>query len=55
VVFDAAAIRDRAEYPDPHHHAEGVVHVVVNGTFVLEGGAMTGARPGRFLARARRR
>ncbi|HEX4931547.1 MAG TPA: amidohydrolase family protein, partial [Gemmatimonadaceae bacterium] len=53
VVFDPAAIRDRSAYTDPHHYAEGVVHVLVNGAFVLQAGAMTGAMPGRFLARKR--
>ncbi|MEZ4415940.1 MAG: amidohydrolase family protein [Gemmatimonadota bacterium] len=54
VVFDPVAIANRSEYTDPHHYAEGVVHVLVNGAFVLEQGAMTGARPGRFLERGRR-
>lgn len=54
VVFDPATIRDRAEYTDPHHYAEGVVHVVVNGELVLKDGAMTGAKPGRVLERRRR-
>ena len=53
VVFDPATIRDRATYTDPHHYAEGVVHVAVNGTLVLRNGAMTGAKPGRFLERKR--
>ncbi len=54
VVFNPATIVDRAQYTDPHHYAEGVVHVLVNGTFVLRAGVMTGARPGRFLRRMRR-
>jgi N-acyl-D-aspartate/D-glutamate deacylase len=53
VVFNAATIRDRSTYLDPHHYPEGVRHVVVNGTVVLQDGAMTGARPGVFLARGR--
>jgi len=28
-----------------------VVHLMVNGTFVLENGALTRAKPGRFLTR----
>ncbi len=54
VVFDAMEIGDRASYIDPHHYAAGVVHVVINGTLVLEDGDMTGARPGIFLERTRR-
>jgi N-acyl-D-aspartate/D-glutamate deacylase len=53
VVFDLAAIQDRAGYTDPHQYSEGVIHVLVNGSFVLRDGSMTGADPGRFLTRAR--
>ena len=53
VVFDPDSIADRAQYTDPHHYAEGIVHVLVNGQFVLRDGAMTGAKPGRFLQRGR--
>lgn len=53
VVFDAATIADRSSYDDPHHHSVGVEHVVVNGVPVLRGGAMTEARPGRVLRRAK--
>ncbi|MBV8520089.1 MAG: D-aminoacylase [Acidobacteria bacterium] len=49
VVFDPATVRDVATYEDPHHFAEGVADVVVNGTPVLRDGAMTGALPGRIL------
>lgn len=51
VVFDPDAIEDRATYVDPHHYAVGVRDVIVSGTFVLENGSMTGARPGHFLQR----
>jgi N-acyl-D-amino-acid deacylase len=53
VVFDFATIADRSTYLEPHQYANGVRHVVVNGTLVLDDGEMTGARPGTFLARAR--
>ena len=53
VVFDPETIRDRAEYTDPHHYPEGVVHVLVAGIPVLQDGEMTSARPGRFLDRKR--
>ncbi|HSB62471.1 MAG TPA: amidohydrolase family protein, partial [Vicinamibacteria bacterium] len=52
VVFDAGAVRDRATFDDPHRYPEGIVHVLVNGTPVVEGGAHTGARPGRVLRKA---
>lgn len=53
VAFDADKVRDLASYTDPHHYSTGVVHVLVNGTLVLDGGALTGAKPGRFLPRKR--
>ena len=48
VVFDPAAINDRASYAQPARPSGGIRHVLVNGEFVvLEGRLMTGARPGR--------
>ena len=49
VVFDFAGVRDVSTYEDPHHFSEGVSHVLVNGTAVLQEGKMTGALPGRVL------
>jgi dihydroorotase/N-acyl-D-amino-acid deacylase len=49
VVFDPATVRDRATFERPHHYAEGVSLVVVNGEIVLEGETVTAARPGRVL------
>jgi N-acyl-D-aspartate/D-glutamate deacylase len=49
VVFDLNAVRDVAEYTDPHHYSEGMVHVMVNGVPVIAEGAFIGARPGRVL------
>ena len=46
VVFDPAMIADTATFFEPHRYAAGVEHVLVNGTFVVEGGKITGARPG---------
>src|SRR5687768_363388 len=51
VVFDPKTVRDVSTYEDPHHFSEGVSHVIVNGTPVLENGTMTGALPGRILRR----
>jgi N-acyl-D-aspartate/D-glutamate deacylase len=48
VVFDPAAITDRASYAHPARPSGGIRHVLVNGEFVvLEGRLMAGARPGR--------
>ena len=51
-VFDPATVTDRSTYARGRTDAEGVDHVVVNGTLVLEAGEPTGATPGRALKRA---
>ncbi len=51
VLFDPARIIDHATYDDPHRYAEGVSHVIVNGVAVIDGGKLTGAKPGRPLRR----
>ena len=51
VIFDPERIRDVASYEDPHHQSEGVVHLLVNGTLVIEDESLTGARSGRVLYR----
>lgn len=48
-AFDAATIVDRSTFTDPHHYSEGVRHVLVNGTLVIDQGVHTGARPGSVL------
>ena len=50
-IFDPAAVTDRATYAAGRTPAEGVDHVLVNGTLVLENGEPTGATPGRALRR----
>jgi N-acyl-D-amino-acid deacylase len=50
VVFDPAAVADRATFEKPHQYAVGMKHVFVNGVQVLEHGEHTGAKPGRALA-----
>jgi N-acyl-D-amino-acid deacylase len=49
VVFDAAAVRDEATFHDPHRFPTGILHVLVNGAVVVEGGRHTGRRPGRVV------
>jgi len=49
VVFDPAAIEDRATFERPHQYAVGMRHVFVNGVQVLKDGEHTGAMPGRAL------
>jgi N-acyl-D-aspartate/D-glutamate deacylase len=49
VVFDRDTISDQATYTDPHRYPTGIHHVMVNGHFVIRGGALTGERPGRWI------
>jgi len=49
VVFDPAAIADRATFESPHQYAVGVRQVFVNGSQVIKNGEHTGAKPGRAL------
>ena len=49
VVFDPAKLKVRSTYDDPHQFSEGMVHVLVNGRFVLRDSRMTGQLPGRVL------
>lgn len=50
VVFDPAAVADRATFGDPHRLSAGVSEVLVNGKIAISGGAFTGELPGRALA-----
>ena len=52
VVFDPAGIGDPSTYEAPHQYATGIDWVLVNGRVVVEGGAHTGALPGRVLSPA---
>lgn len=51
-IFDPVTIIDRSTYEAGRTLAEGVDHVLVNGTLVLENGEPTGATPGRALRRS---
>lgn len=49
VILDPETVADHASWSDPRRYATGVVHVLVNGNFVLDNGKHTGATPGRFV------
>ena len=49
VVFDPAAVADRATFERPHQLSAGVRDVFVNGVSVVRGGRHTGAKPGRVV------
>lgn len=51
VVFDLDEINDPATFQEPHQLADGMVHVLVNGSFAIENGAFSGTLPGRVLSR----
>ncbi|MDH5311933.1 MAG: D-aminoacylase [Gammaproteobacteria bacterium] len=48
-VFDADTVQDQATYTDPHRYPLGIEHVMINGEFVIRGGALTGNRPGVWI------
>lgn len=49
VAFDPETVASRATYADPLHYSAGIPYVAVNGQLVVDGGAITAARPGRAL------
>ena len=51
VVFDLAAVRDRATYPQPHQFSEGMKRVFVNGRLALVDGNVTDGLAGLVLKR----
>ena len=55
VVFDPARIIDRATFEQPAQYSDGIIHVLVNGIFVVRGSSLVpGVTPGRPI-RFRRR
>lgn len=53
VVFDMETITDEATFFEPHRHASGIDHVLVNGAFVVEDGEILRTLPGKVI-RSRR-
>jgi len=52
VVFDLDKVADHATFVAPNQTASGMVHVIVNGTSVIDGGKLdTTVRPGRPVRR----
>ena len=51
VLFDPAKVQDKATYAQPHQFSEGFDMVLVNGVPVVEGGKVTGLKPGKVLRR----
>ena len=53
VVFDMETIADQATFFEPHQHAAGIDHVIVNGEFVVEDGEILYALPGEVIGSRR--
>ncbi|CAN5594466.1 D-aminoacylase [soil metagenome] len=51
VIFDAATVRDAANYETPTRPAEGIDAVIVNGVVTWQHGAHAGARGGQVIVR----
>ena len=49
VVFDPATVGDRATFEAPHQYPTGILHVIVNGRFVIRDGEQTGQLSGRVV------
>ena len=49
VVFDPETVRANSTFEEPKQYPDGISHVLVNGTLVVESGVHTGALPGRAL------
>jgi N-acyl-D-amino-acid deacylase len=49
VVFDMETIADEATFFEPHQHASGIDHVIVNGEFAVEGGEILYTLPGTVI------
>ncbi len=54
VVFDPAAIADRATFAEPIQFPSGIDYVIVNGAITVDHGQHTGARAGHVLRKAQR-
>ena len=49
-LFDVGRVRDMATFENPLQHSAGIVHVIVNGTFVVRDEQLVaGARPGKAV------
>ncbi len=48
-VFEPATVDSNATYESPRNHPDGIVHVLVDGTFVVRDGTTTGSLPGQAI------
>ncbi len=52
VVFDPSTIIDTGTFEEPNQYPQGIAHVFVNGSHVVQNGTHSGNHPGRALRRA---
>lgn len=52
-IFDEATVGEKGTYFDPAHFPEGIKHVIINGTPVLQDGVYNGKLCGRVLRKQR--
>jgi dihydroorotase/N-acyl-D-amino-acid deacylase len=55
VIFDAATVKDRSTFAEPHQYPVGIETVIVNGTVAVRNSLPTGVRAGRVVMRQDRR
>ncbi len=53
VIFDLDELSDRATFFEPHQHADGIEHVLINGVFAVRDGQIEHTLPGRVLPSTR--
>ena len=53
VIFDLETLADQATFFEPHQHATGIDHVLINGEAVVENGEILYRLPGRVIASQR--
>jgi N-acyl-D-aspartate/D-glutamate deacylase len=51
VIMDPQTVTDKGDQLNPRQYPEGIEHVVVNGTMVVEKSKHTGELPGKILYR----
>lgn len=52
VIFDPATVQDRNDYSNPSRPPRGIIAVLVNGAFAVDGGQVTRVKAGILLKRA---
>ncbi|MGH9366883.1 MAG: amidohydrolase family protein, partial [Thermoanaerobaculia bacterium] len=48
-LFDPQTVNARATFEKPNQYSAGIPYVAVNGVLVVDGGKLTGAKPGKAL------